>query len=564
MKKLAILFFGIFIRVVEVQSAAAAVSPKLHITFNQPAYIPGDTAFFRGYLLDPGSLEYIPGMNIVNIKLLNQSSETVLFDRVIFFEGVGTNQLVLPKNLATGVYNLVAYSDEMMRSNDPASFFRMAMIIAGKKEARFKQDVKPAESIKTSEENESDIQVEINLEREYGVRAPVQLDIKIRNLAYPKSKSDFSVSVFKEEMFPTIPVSSFLSYQKSANSEHEKIKTKKAIYFSGKAYFAATKQPVPDSTFIAFYLNHQMVVYGLNTKRGGRFDFPLFMALEDDQIFYAMEYKGKLLKNVRIDVEDYSIKLKSEIPESTESGADPYASFSVLKGTILGSFNYFANKSRTQTRHTYDDEEFDVDYKVDLDKFKEFPTMEETLHEIVPLVQCHRIKGKTDVRVFLYTAMVGKRSPLYIIDGVMTDSTEYFLSLDPSQISSIGVMRSEATLRKYGALGKHGILVVTTKGLSDSTIPISSSILSITGVNKSQKFGEVKYDTEAKLASRIPDLRTTLHWNPRVVTDQQGKASVLFYTADVTGVFRVQVEGISVDGQPFFYETRFSVSVKKH
>jgi len=460
MKKLAILFFGIFIIAVEGLSASSA-SPKLHITFNQPAYVPGDTAFFRGYLLDPGSLEYIPGMNVVNIKLLDQESKTVLFDRVIFFEGVGTNQIVFPKNLPTGVYNLVAYSDDMMRANDPSTFFRMPMIIAGKKEARFKQDLKPADSVKSGE-SESNIQVEVNVEREYGVRAPVQLDVKVRNLAYPKSKSDFSVSVFKEELFPTIQATSFSTYQKSTQPE-EKLKAKKAIYFSGKAYYAATKQPVPDSTLIAFYLNRQMVVYGLHTKKGGRFDFPLFMALEDDQIFYAMEYKGKLLKDVRIDVADYSIELKAEIPESTGTAADPYAAFSVLKGSILGSFNYFKNKDKNQATHVYDEEEFDVDYKVELDKFKEFPTMEETLHEIVPLVQCHAIKGKTDVRVFLYTAMVGKRSPLYIIDGAMTDSTEYFLSLDPSQISSIGVMRSEATLKKYGALGKYGILVVTTK-----------------------------------------------------------------------------------------------------
>ncbi|HEU5292850.1 MAG TPA: hypothetical protein VFU05_19515 [Cyclobacteriaceae bacterium] len=564
--KIAILIFGIFLLAAEGRSAAGDL-PKLHIAFNQPAYVPGDTAFFRGYLLNAGSLEYVPGMNVVNIKLLDQESNTRLFDRVIFFDGIGINQLVFPADLPSGVYDLVAYSDEMMRSNDPSTFFRTAIIIAGKRETRFKQDVKPVDSIKTNktkEESESNVMVEVNLEREYGVRALVQLDVKVKNLAYPKSKSDFSVSVFKEELFPSIPPNSFSGNLKAAKPGSEKSNPKKAIYFSGKAYFTATKKPVPDSTLIAFYLNKQMVVYGLNTKKGGRFDFPLFMALEDDEIFYAMEYKGKLLKDVKIDVEDYAIELKAEIPESTGSAPDPYTSFTALKKTISGSFKYFSNKNRIQPPHVYDEEEFEVDYNVDLNKFKEFPTMEETLHEVVPLVQCHKIKGKTDVRVFMYTAMTAKRSPLYIIDGVMTDSTEYFLSLDPGQVATIGVMRSESTLLKYGALGKNGILVVTTKGISDNSVPISSSVLSITGVNKSHKYPEVKYNTEAKRTSRVPDLRTALHWNPRVVTDQQGKATIPFYTGDVTGTFRVQIEGITVDGYPFFYETRFNVSEKRH
>ena len=94
MKKLLILLVGIFILIVEGHSAPTA--HRLHITFNQPGYMPGDTAFFRGYLLDDGSLEYIHGMNVVNFKLLDRESKTVLFDRVLFFDGVGINQIVFP------------------------------------------------------------------------------------------------------------------------------------------------------------------------------------------------------------------------------------------------------------------------------------------------------------------------------------------------------------------------------------------------------------------------------------------------------------------------------------
>lgn len=536
---------------------------KLHLTFNQPAYVPGDTAYFRGFLFKDNSLAYVPGISVVNIKLLDQNSKTILFNRVTFFEGVGINQITFPIDFPSGVYSLVAYSDEMMTANDPTSFFHTLIIIAAKKETRFSQDQNLADSTKINEKKKSNVHVELNIEHNYGVRSPVQLDIKIKNLTNPSCKSDFSISVYKAELFPTIPAKELFAFEKTTNSKESKLKSKKAVYFSGRAYFSLTKMAVPDSTLITFYLNRQMKVYGLRTKKGGQFDFPLFMALEDDIVFYAMEYKGKLLKDVKIDVADYSVELKDEIPENIGSALDPYTSFSFLKQTILGSFRYFSNRSKIQAPHAWDDEDFNVDYTVDLNKFTEFPTIEETLKEIVPLVKCREIDGKKDVRVFLYTAMFGKRSPLYIIDGMMTDSTEYFLGLDPSHLNSIGVMRSEGTLAKYGALGKNGILVVNTKGISDNSVPVSSTALSISGINKRYKFPAVEYSTESQRSSRIPDLRTALYWNPQVVTDQEGNAKVSFYTGDVTGLFRVQIEGLMNDGNSFSHHSLFNVTEKK-
>src|SRR6478736_3495744 len=119
MKKLAVLVFGIFILSVEGKSAAVD-SPKLHITFNQPAYIPGDTAFFRGFLLRGNPLKRVSGRHVVNIKLLDRNSQTLLFDKVLFFDGVGISQIVLPTNLSPGAYSIVAYSDEMMKFFDPS------------------------------------------------------------------------------------------------------------------------------------------------------------------------------------------------------------------------------------------------------------------------------------------------------------------------------------------------------------------------------------------------------------------------------------------------------------
>lgn len=57
-----------------------------------------------------------------------------------------------------------------------------------------------------------------------------------------------------------------------------------------------------------------------------------------------------------------------------------------------------------------------------------------------------------------------------------------------------------------------------------------------------------------------PDLRSLVHWNPIVETDNHGKASVSFYNADVTGEMLVVVEAISTDGKIGYAEMEYQVT----
>jgi len=62
--------------------------------------------------------------------------------------------------------------------------------------------------------------------------------------------------------------------------------------------------------------------------------------------------------------------------------------------------------------------------------------------------------------------------------------------------------------------------------------------------------------------SRIPDLRTNLYWNPAVATDPGGIVKISFNASDVTGRFRVKIEGMTEDGQPFSAQETFHVSFR--
>ena len=56
-----------------------------------------------------------------------------------------------------------------------------------------------------------------------------------------------------------------------------------------------------------------------------------------------------------------------------------------------------------------------------------------------------------------------------------------------------------------------------------------------------------------------PDMRTTIHWEPMLVTDENGKATVSFYNAEPQTSVRVTVEGLSDKGVPLAGTTQYMV-----
>lgn len=53
---------------------------------------------------------------------------------------------------------------------------------------------------------------------------------------------------------------------------------------------------------------------------------------------------------------------------------------------------------------------------------------------------------------------------------------------------------------------------------------------------------------EFDILSSIPDSRNTLLWEPNVVTDENGEATVSFYCSDINNKFKIYVEGAGGNG----------------
>lgn len=143
------------------------------------------------------------------------------------------------------------------------------------------------------------------------------------------------------------------------------------------------------------------------------------------------------------------------------------------------------------------------------------------------------------------------RTPLYLLDGIQIQETDVN-SLNPRNISYIDVLKgSEAAF--FGARGSNGVIAIYSKRGSDVAVTRKPGIVNFThpGYSRVREFYAPKYNVP-KPEHVKPDFRSTLYWEPSVILDENGAATVSFYTSDQLGEFDIKVEGITLKGNPVF------------
>lgn len=101
----------------------------------------------------------------------------------------------------------------------------------------------------------------------------------------------------------------------------------------------------------------------------------------------------------------------------------------------------------------------------------------------------------------------------------------------------------------------NGIIAVTLKSYEeisalDTGESIDVGIVSPLGYQTPAEFYSPAYETPESRDSHTPDFRTTLYWNPCIRTDADGRAAFGFRTSDAPADLRIDIEGLTPDGQP--------------
>jgi hypothetical protein len=342
------------------------------------------------------------------------------------------------------------------------------------------------------------------------------------------------------------------------------------LSFSGRAYLKSSQAAIPDSTRISFFLYHDLIVYTTYPGADGKFRFTLYNDFEgDDVVSYRPELKGAALADVVVSLDqavDERVQHQGVLTAQTIDKS-PYAEFLKTKRTIDQAYGMMQRAvGYTYTKvnpHAFLEEEiFGANTVVNLRDYVQFPTMEETLREIVPFVQHRWRNERHTVRVFISDSQqLGKESPLYIIDGVLTDDTDYFMSLNPADVATIKVIHSLSKLGYFGPVGKSGVILVeTTIPDNAKNVPVSSRTMPVKGVTRAK---DVPDFSGQRMEGRQPRFGACIYWNPEVTTDEHGNATVSFYTPDNAAEFTVEIDGMTYTRKPLHYSSTFEVAFKR-
>ncbi|MES2426462.1 MAG: TonB-dependent receptor [Bacteroidota bacterium] len=137
-----------------------------------------------------------------------------------------------------------------------------------------------------------------------------------------------------------------------------------------------------------------------------------------------------------------------------------------------------------------------------------------------------------------------------IIDGrkmITADAVSDMLdgSILPEDVAKIEVVKTNQAMVNF--LGRPAVLILTRLGYTRKQYNPNVVNIAPKGFNKVREFYSPKYDKPGD--ADLPDLRTTIYWDPRVKTDASGNSTISFYNADGPGSYKVVVEGINAAGE---------------
>jgi len=174
------------------------------------------------------------------------------------------------------------------------------------------------------------------------------------------------------------------------------------------------------------------------------------------------------------------------------------------------------------------------------------------LSTCITLSQC--LQGRLPGVIFrgnIPYLMRSQNQPMSIVLDGMQVEADFLDNIVPNDVETIELLKNIGSTAIYGSRGGGGVLVITTKrgdsGYNTSTRYAPGIVtLNPKGYSVSREFYSPKYD--GVTAHPRPDLRSTIYWNPQVVSDKNGLAKFEFYNADEPATYRVVIEGIDAMG----------------
>jgi hypothetical protein len=530
--------------------------PYLHT--NKSYYSPNEEMWFRCYM-NYSSPAYKDSLSqVLHVDLADASKKVVMTKVFPIVDGRVQGNLTIPPSIAGGDYLLRAYTRWMLNF-DQSFIFTKPIKLLEYSEMGLGVDYHPPAFDSTKS-------VVIELKKDtFDLREQIVITLGVKDFLGNFIPADFSVSVtdLKHAVVAENETNILTEFNLPITSLPDSVSKKTefqieyGVDLKGRL---VTKKGKLDKGFVTLRPENTAQVFISATDDNGDFSFRNVLVYDSVKMFVmAKTFMGKQ-RRVILDTSSYSPPVNTFEPlkiqvvraenPSRYNLSTPMSDAIMLNEVIIKESKIEPNRTSIGVPDvTVSGESLRAIHATDI-----LQVLQSKIPGLRVINGMIRMSGPTSYGD-------GKPSniePLVLLDGIVINPTSdlseslvsRLSSLSPQEIERIEVSKF-AGAGAYGSRGANGVISITTRKTSsprgltegDNFVPIN-----ISGFASPKKFRSPDYGAFNEVNSR-PDYRSTIYWNPFVVTGKQNKAVVSFYTADLPTGYRIVVEGKTADGR---------------
>ncbi len=536
-----------------------SINEEIILQTNTDFYLSGESILYKTICLNTKNKETITLSKIAYIELVNNENLSILKHKQIVNNGISYNDLFIPTTIETGSYRVIAYTNLTQKNNGYSSkeIFILNPYIPFPEKYKEKNSNPEITNTSTAFQEKTTISKIKSNKKEFQKREKVTININ-DNL-----KGNFVLNVIKIDSIPilqeqknTTIFSSIESDNLENNATNLFFPETRGEIFLGKISSKDNSDDLENRKIALSIPGENFDFKITSTDKNGNFKFLLESINGDDGYFQVFEknkedYKIELLDNQNIKTKKTERDIK----------INPKYANSFLKRSIANqiqniyyhtkSDTVFANKKSPPFYDGSDKEYILKDYNVQ-------NTVKEIFIEIIPEVYISKKDGKQTFSVYDYEVNSSDiyHNTLVLVDGFLLQDFDEILTYDPAYFTKINFVNKGYFLNKYLF---NGVVNITTKDFN--YVPktdhdyIIKKKLERPQLNK--KYYTVDYSKNN--FEKIPDYRYQLCWEPNI-TEISEQKTFNFYTSDISGNYKITLEGITKNGEPILMENYIKVN----
>ena len=521
---------------------------KIFVHINSTLFLTGEHILYSVYCLDfikntPSTLS-----KIAYVELIDAENKSVLKQKVNLKNGNGYSDIFLSSSVKTGAYKLISYTQWMRNQKN---YFEENIFIINPFQKKL--------SLSTSETNDLHKIDKVNTKAQINVKTNKEKYTKREkiNLFFDKNNiQNISISVAKIDdlELPQNKKKSYSLYEfdKEKNTSNITfIPELRGELFEGKLI---SKHAINNKNIAISFGGENSITKISTTDKKGIFYFNINNPYTTNEVYLEVlednntKYSIVLNDNTKINKEfsdfkelELSENLRKYIKQKSKYIQIENAFSSVKQPNYVKEVQnkvvFYANENTT---------------KYVLDDFKRFKTVKEVAVEILKDVWIEKENNKNRFRLRdINLVSDSNLETLLIVDGFIITNHQQFIDSDALKIYSIDVVQEKYF---FGDKLYQGILHIETFKNDFKPLLNTAQKFALLKPEKEKIYFHPNYTTSKN--KNIPDYRTQLYWNPRI--DENSK-EVIFFSSDVSGKFKVDVQGFTKEGLPISEEYYFTV-----